>query len=106
MVDMEDIGIGDAAIIGGLLGLAHESGRDQSEDDSSDGESESYIEPEDISDVGFQQLYAEDPELARFLIRKSDEFREKSILLRESKLTAEEEELISKDVQHIIDSGG
>lgn len=81
-MDFGDFGIEDAAIIGGILGFADEAIRDEQEGESESNYEDIEVDPEQIADVDLRLFCRENPELFRFLIKKTIEFRKKAEMQR------------------------
>ena len=83
-MDFGDFGIEDAAIIGGILGFADEAIKDEQEGEGeyNNDDIEIDIDPEQITDTDLRLFYRENPELFKFLIKKTIEFRKKAKIQR------------------------
>lgn len=84
-MDFDDLGIEDAAIIGGILGFADEDIRaeQEGEEDINDTTEDVEIDPEEISNERLKSFCLEHPELFRYMVRKTIEFREKAAIQRD-----------------------
>lgn len=76
-MDFSDFGIEDAAIMGGILGFADEAIRDEQEGENESNDDDIEVDPEQIADVDLRLFCREHPELFKFLIKKTIEFRKK-----------------------------
>ena len=84
-MDFGDFVLPDAAIIGGILGFADEAIRAEQEGESEyndDDDTEIDVDPEQISDIDLRLFCKENPEVFRFLVKKTIEFRKKAEMQR------------------------
>lgn len=83
-MDLNDFGIEDAAIIGGILGFADEAIKveQEGEEDTKDTIDSIEIEPEEISDRHLRSFCRGHPELFKYMVRKTIEFKRKAVMQR------------------------
>lgn len=83
-MDLNNFEIEDAAIMGGILGFADEAIKAEQEDEENikDAVEDIEIEPEEISDEHLRSFCREYPELFKYMVKKTIEFRRKAAVQR------------------------